>query len=73
MNQDKQEFQLNGDICEAVNCSARADTTILVKTGNRSIALNLCNSCTSKFEDTAAEEESNIWRRWKPEEKMDLE
>jgi hypothetical protein len=55
MIQDKQEFELNGDECEAVNCSARADTTILVKTGNQSIALNLCNGCTSKFEDTAAE------------------
>jgi hypothetical protein len=30
MNQDKTEFQLNNDICEAVNCSAKAATTILV-------------------------------------------
>jgi hypothetical protein len=72
MIQDKQEFELDGDICEAVKCSARADTTILVKTGDRSIALNLCNSCTSKFEDTAAEpakkltfgEEGNLKRKW---------
>lgn len=55
MNQDKTEFQLNDDICEAVNCSAKAATTILVKTGNRSVALNLCNSCITKFEDTSAE------------------
>jgi hypothetical protein len=52
MNQDKTEFQLNDGICEAVNCSAKAITTILVKAGNRSVALNLCNSCISKFEDT---------------------
>ncbi len=55
MNQDRTEFQLNDDICEAVNCSDTAATTILVKTGNRSVTLNLCNSCITKFEDTPAE------------------
>jgi hypothetical protein len=54
MNQDKPESQLSDDICEAVDCFAKAATTILVRTGDRSVALNLCNSCTSRFEDTAA-------------------
>jgi hypothetical protein len=55
MNQNKPEFQLNDDICEGINCSAKAATTILVKTGNRNVALNLCNSYITKFEDTSAE------------------
>ena len=52
MIQGKTEPEPINDICEAVNCSAKASTTILVKAGNRSVALNLCNSCISKFEDT---------------------
>jgi hypothetical protein len=51
MIQDKLEFELNDNICEAVNCSAKVTTTILVKVGDRSVALNLCNSCISKFEE----------------------
>jgi hypothetical protein len=47
--QGKTEPEPNDDICEAVNCSAKAVTTILVKAGHQSVALNLCNSCISKF------------------------
>jgi hypothetical protein len=50
--QDRLEPEHSNDICEAINCSAKAATAILVKAGNRSVALNLCNSCISKFEDT---------------------
>jgi hypothetical protein len=50
--QDDLEPEPKNDICEAINCSAKASTTILVKAGNRSVALNLCNNCISKFEDT---------------------
>jgi hypothetical protein len=52
MNQDKPESQFSEDFCEAVNCSAKAAITILVKAGDQSIPLSLCNSCISKFEDT---------------------
>lgn len=62
MIQDNLEFELNDDICEAVNCSAKVATTVLVKTGDRSVALNLCNSCVSKFEDTTAGRHSRIIR-----------
>ena len=62
MIQDKLETELNDDICEAVNCSAKVATTILVKAGDRSVALNLCNSCISKFEDTTAGQHSRIIR-----------
>ena len=62
MDQDKLEFELSDNICEAVNCSSKVTTTILVKAGDRNITLNICNSCISKFEDTTAEQCSRIIR-----------
>ena len=53
MIQDRLEPEPNNNICEAVNCSAQVAITILVKAGDQSVPLSLCNSCISKFEDTA--------------------
>jgi hypothetical protein len=58
--QDKLETEPNNDICEAVKCSAKVATTIWVKAGDQSIALNLCNSCISKFEDTTVEQQPMV-------------
>ena len=62
MIQDKLETEPNNNICEAVNCSAKVAITILVKAGDQSVALNLCNSCISKFEDTTVEQQPIVVR-----------
>jgi hypothetical protein len=60
MIQDKIESELNNDICEAVGCEAKVTSSVLVKAGDRSLALNLCNGCISKFEDTAEQHSTEL-------------